>query len=46
MLNVKLLPEVMQANWFGCFHDRPSQNEHERMMRDKEASVGMYISLT
>ena len=43
MLNVKLLPDIIHTNCFGCTHDRPSQSEHECMMRDKEESVGMYF---
>ena len=43
ILNVKLLPEIIHTNCFGCTHDRPSQSEHESMMRDKEESVGMYF---
>ena len=43
ILNVKLLPEIIHTNCFGCTHDRPSQSEHESMMRDKEETVGMYF---
>ena len=43
ILNVKLLPEIIHTNCFGCTHDRLSQCEHECMMRDKEESVGMYF---
>ena len=43
MLNVKLLPDSIHTNCFGCSHDRPSQSEHEYLMRDKEESVDMYF---
>ena len=43
ILNVKLLSEIMHTNCFGYSHDRPSQSEHECMMRDKDQSVGMYF---
>ena len=43
ILNVKLLPEIIHTNWFGCSHDRPSQSEHECTMRDKAESVCMYF---
>ena len=43
ILNVKLLPDIIHTNCFGCTHDRPSQSEHECMMRDKQESVGMYF---
>ena len=43
MLNVKLLPEIIHTNCFGCSHDRPSQSEHECLMRGKEESVDIYF---
>ena len=43
ILNVKLLSEIIHTNCFGYSHDRPSQREHECMMRDKKKSVGMYF---
>ena len=43
ILNVKLLPDIIHTNCFGCTHDRPSQSEHECMMRDKEESVGIIL---
>ena len=41
--NVKLLPDIIHTNCFGCTHDRRSHSEHECMMRDKKESVGMYF---
>ena len=43
ILNVKLLSEIIHTNCFGCSHDRPSQSEHECMMRDKDKSAGMHF---
>ena len=43
ILKVKLLPEIIHTNCFGCSHDRSSQREHECMMKDKEESVDMYF---
>ena len=43
MLNVKLLPDSIHTNCFVCSHDRPSQSEHECLMKDKEESVDMYF---
>ena len=39
----KMLPVIIHTNCFGCTHDRPSQSEHECMMRDKEESVGIIL---
>ena len=41
MRNVKLLPEIIHSNCFGCSH--LSQSEHECLMRGKEESVDIYF---
>ena len=41
MRNVKLLPEIIHSNCFGC--SRPSQSEHECLMRGEEESVDIYF---
>ena len=42
-LNVKLLPEIIHTNCFGCVYDYPSQREHDCLMMNKEESFNMYF---